>query len=112
MPENSNHIDDDIKEYSDWIDKNIPINDDWIEEINAMSFIRQEIHNQITDGKVNSENVELIRTLDKKWQQQIVDTLNKNFQYTDKPEDNYATSLWWWHIDQIHELAKEDLESL
>lgn len=40
----SSDIEEDIREYSEWIEKRIPINNDWIDEINYLSFIRDEIH--------------------------------------------------------------------
>lgn len=97
-----------IQAYSEWIEKQIPVNNDWIDDINYMSFVRDEIHKQVVDGQVDPESLATVRTLDAKWQDQIASSIDKNFKYSDKPQGDYADHLWWWHIDRLTELSEQD----
>lgn len=54
-----------VKEYEDWIEKDIPVSKDWFEEIEYMIFLRNEIDRLL---KIASrEQAQSIDTLDKRW---------------------------------------------
>lgn len=105
-------IDGYIEEYKEWIEKNIPVGGEWIDELNYLSFLRSEIHNYITRKGDQFPEIEEIRSLDKKWQRQIEDTLDASFNYTDKPAKVYPKEEWWWHIDKLQQLTDLEKSSL
>ena len=107
----SSDIEEDIREYSEWIEKRIPINNDWIDEINYLSFIRDEIHQNI-QGEKSASIVAKLQSLDRKWQKHITLQIDSNFQYTNRPLDNYTDDLWWWHIDMLDQLSTQQKSTL
>lgn len=107
----SSDIEEDIREYSEWIEKRIPINNDWIDEINYLSFIRDEIHQNI-QGEKSASIVAKLQSLDRKWQKHITLQIDSNFQYTNRPLDNYTDDLWWWHIDILDQLSTQQKSTL
>lgn len=107
----ANDLDQDIEEYSEWIKKKIPISEGWIDEINYISFIRDDIHRGIKD-EADTALREKLRLLDREWQDQIIATIDKEFQYTDRLPGNYPNDLWWWHIDRLSELTEAERSTL
>ena len=91
-----------VREYREWVDKNIPIDKHWIEEINYLSYIRQEIHDEIKhSGDVSVCILEDIEQIDKVWQERILKNGNKSFIYNDKPSKYHTSRDWWWNIDKL-----------
>ncbi len=106
-----NEIKEDLDDYSEWIDKDIPIHDGWIDEINYISFIRDEIHQSI-NSETSADIINSLRLLDQKWQKQIELSISKNFKYTDKPQKDYPNAFWWWHIDKLDDLTEQERSTL
>ncbi|MDO4684497.1 MAG: hypothetical protein Q4B06_02200 [Candidatus Saccharibacteria bacterium] len=93
-----------IKEYREWVDKNIPIDTHWIEEINYLSHIRQEIHDTVKrSGNVPDHILEDIKQIDTAWQVYILKNGTKSFTYSDKPSKYCTSKDWWWNIDTYYQ---------
>lgn len=100
-----------IEDYEEWIRKEIPINDGWVDEINYLSFLREEIHQKLKSESSESLTSRL-KLLDSQWQTQIASTIDKKFRYTDKPQQYYPEDFWWWHIDRLDELTEGQKSTL
>jgi hypothetical protein len=90
-----------LKEYEDWINKDLPIDSDWIEEINYISFLREEIDRKFHADPNSAAYAMKLDELDNKWQGQIRGNRSEDFDYDDKPEDVAHSTSWWWNVDKI-----------
>jgi hypothetical protein len=101
-----------IEEYGNWVDEDFPISNDWCEEINYLSSIRDDIHDYIGKNDVDKVAIQKIVEIDERWKKQILRSKNKDFTYADKLKGDYPQSLWWWHINRLHELSESDRSTL
>lgn len=90
-----------IEEYEEWVDKNIPIEDGWIDEVNMLSFLRDELQYEVDSSPIDSESQARIDDIDARWIAKIKSNIDPEFRYTDKPSTRTDSDLWWWNIDNL-----------
>lgn len=83
------------------------------DEVTQIGAIRQEIYEQIKtllERKI-SIDTQAIQNLDKKWQDWCVKYIPQNDQ-TSEIAHEAPKSEWWWWIDSLDELSKEERSTL
>ncbi len=100
-----------VEDYAEWVKKDVPVDKNWIDEINYLSFLRDEIHKKINKG-TDSDFKEMVHQLDIQWQHQVSLSISKDFTYTDKPRGEYPDHFWWWHLDRLDELTDQQKTTL
>ena len=93
-----------LKDYREWVSKDIPVTADWEEELHHLIFLRESLHAEIEHGKSLAAEA---RKIDERWQASILRTSDGSFvidiDRADKPKDE-----WWWWIDQFDSLTTEN----
>lgn len=103
-------IDNEINDYKEWVNKEIPINSDWIDEINYISHVREEIHEK--KDRLTPKQLNEVKKLDQKLQSWISGNTARGFVYTDKPKDFIGSQMWWWQLDKLESLSLEEKSQL
>lgn len=78
-----------VKEFEDWIKKDIPVSKDWFEEIEYMIFLRNEIDRLLSVA--SREQAQNIDMLDKKWARLATNNPESKM----KNEDIVLKGKWW-----------------
>jgi len=103
-----------IKEYTDWVGKSFELSPDWEEEINYLSFIRNDIHDVIIEiqarGEKLSTELKQVREIDADWQEWIFE--QGKVGELDIARTGKSKNLWWYWVDQLQNLSEEDLKTL
>lgn len=91
-----------VDDYAEWIEKDIPVNSDWVDELNYISYTREEIDQQMkNDPNVDETIVKRVSSLDEQWRKNIKASRDPHFVYDDRPMGDYPDAHWWWHIDKL-----------
>lgn len=102
-----------VNEYQEWIDKDIPIDKNWDEELNYISFVREEIHNIINKKyAISNDLMERLKKIDIDWRKHINLMKTNDFKYDNVPYPNSPNYKWWWHIDCLEKLNNDELSTL
>lgn len=87
-----------LADYKLWVDKRIPIAEDWEEEINYISFVREDLGELVTEFKQRNINADttVLDSIDNEWLAWIKSS----------NPDMYASRVvgqksWWQAITQL-----------
>lgn len=90
-----------INEYEEWVDKDIPVNETWVEEINMLSFLRDELQEAMERYAVSAEAKKRVEDIDARWIAIIKKRLDPSFKYNNKPDNRLDSKKWWWNVDNL-----------
>lgn len=95
-----------MDEYRDWINKDFVANEGWGEELNHISYLREQIHNEV--ARSNTKDTVGIRKLGALFQQKLTDSHSQNFEFTYPRDENTPKSHWWAWLGKLDSLTEQE----